>query len=543
MAIAEIELEDGRILELEVQDGVTEQEISDFIAQNPQVLEQTPEAPPQERSILENIASVAEPALTVATGAVAEPVAGLAGIAQSINPFAEPGAGARAVEATREALTFQPRTQAGQESLQAVGEFVEPVAEVMGAAEEGLGQSVLDATGSPALAAAAATAPTAVLEALGIGLGARSARATARVAPGKKAVKSMLKEAAPEPETLKDLSRGIYKELDNSGVQLKPETYEKLVNKVEKAAKGQGMSKRTTKKAFGAVKDMKDEIGKAVSTGDVDDLRKVAQGVAGSLDGTEKAIGSRIVSEIDDFLDKVKSDDLIVPEGADTNLGAKYKAARNLWGRARKSELVAEAIEKAKTRASGLENGIRIELGKLAKNKRTKKFFSKKEIDAIRDIEAGNFKQNFSKFLGRFAFTEGRATAVLSALGGVAAAVAGFGTTGAAVLAPVAVGQVSRKIAQRLTKGRAEFLDSVIRAGKSGEKITEAYLTAVPKGKRSVSQLTELLSDPNVDLDSLFNSRNQTIKKAAEIAAGRQIIGQAIGAAAPTAVTSTQEVE
>ena len=52
---------------------------------------------------LENVASIA-------SGIVAEPIAGLAGVAQSLNPFAEQGAGAQAVEGVRSALTFQPST-------------------------------------------------------------------------------------------------------------------------------------------------------------------------------------------------------------------------------------------------------------------------------------------------------------------------------------------------------------------------------------------------------------------------------------------------
>ena len=49
-------------------------------------------------------------------------LAGIAGIAQTLNPFADPGAGAAAVKATKEALTFKPRTEKGQAGLQAVGE-------------------------------------------------------------------------------------------------------------------------------------------------------------------------------------------------------------------------------------------------------------------------------------------------------------------------------------------------------------------------------------------------------------------------------------
>ena len=53
----------------------------------------------QNEGVLGDIARFAEPALTMASSIVAEPIAGIAGIAQSLNPLAEPGAGARAVEA------------------------------------------------------------------------------------------------------------------------------------------------------------------------------------------------------------------------------------------------------------------------------------------------------------------------------------------------------------------------------------------------------------------------------------------------------------
>jgi len=92
---------------------------------------------------LENVGSLI-------SGAVAEPVAGLAGIAQSINPFADEGAGARAVEATREALTIKPSTEAGQAQQQAIGETLAPVGQALSSAEKFLGENTLELTGSPA---------------------------------------------------------------------------------------------------------------------------------------------------------------------------------------------------------------------------------------------------------------------------------------------------------------------------------------------------------------------------------------------------------
>lgn len=92
-----------------------------------------------ERSLGEQVVGGLETAATIASGALAEPIAGVAGIAQSLNPFADEGAGAEAVKSTQEALTYQPRTEAGQESLQATGEALKPVGDFFQDIESGLG--------------------------------------------------------------------------------------------------------------------------------------------------------------------------------------------------------------------------------------------------------------------------------------------------------------------------------------------------------------------------------------------------------------------
>lgn len=120
------------------------------------------------------VIGAAENVLSFATGAIAEPIAGLSGIASSI--FGEEvGAGARAVESTREALTYAPRTSRGKEIQRNLGSSLEPVGRAIGATEDFLGEGALELTGSPLVAAGAATIPTAALEAVGL-KGARGAK-------------------------------------------------------------------------------------------------------------------------------------------------------------------------------------------------------------------------------------------------------------------------------------------------------------------------------------------------------------------------------
>jgi len=107
-----------------------------------------------------------EAAGTIATGAIAEPVAGWAGIGAAIIPGGKTGA--EAVESAREALTYQPRTEQGKAQVQAVGEFIEPVAKGLEKAEGILGDTAFEETGSPFAAAAAVTIPTVLMELLGV---------------------------------------------------------------------------------------------------------------------------------------------------------------------------------------------------------------------------------------------------------------------------------------------------------------------------------------------------------------------------------------
>ncbi len=143
-------------------------------------------------------ASVIEPALTIGSSIVAEPLAGIAGLIGSALP-GEEGQGADFVKQTSEALTYKPKTQSGMEGLQAVGSAVQkgvdaanyPISGLAGlgelAAGQGLdqavetienvqnqgvsrtlGERIFEETDSPLAATIAYSAPTALLEYFGV---------------------------------------------------------------------------------------------------------------------------------------------------------------------------------------------------------------------------------------------------------------------------------------------------------------------------------------------------------------------------------------
>lgn len=125
-------------------------------------------------SMGDQVAKVAEPAMTIASSMVAEPLSGLAGIAGTILPGPQ-GQGADWVNRTQEALTYMPRTEGGMQSLQGLASLMQPVSDVMQGAEQSMGDFGYENFG-PGVGAMMAAIPAAASEVAGVGKPARAAR-------------------------------------------------------------------------------------------------------------------------------------------------------------------------------------------------------------------------------------------------------------------------------------------------------------------------------------------------------------------------------
>lgn len=148
------------------------------LAQAPQELPQTSfRQRLAEMNALESQAGQAlgETAATVASGAVAEPVSGLVGLVTT--PFQGLQQGVRNIAATQQAMTYQPRSQLGQQMVRGIGEALQPVAQPLQKASQYLGEKGFQA-GGPLLGAAGETIIPATMELAGLG----SVRTARRVA-------------------------------------------------------------------------------------------------------------------------------------------------------------------------------------------------------------------------------------------------------------------------------------------------------------------------------------------------------------------------
>lgn len=449
-----------------------------------------------------------ETAGTVISSAVAEPAAGIAGLATGVLT-GDPAAAAAVVEGARDRLTYEPESETAKRNISAIGEVIQPAAEAFDEAGKTLGGATLEATGSPELAAMAETIPTALLEIAG----AASFKGISKLKSGK-ALDKVIQASTPSIDQLKSASRQVFKEISDSGSTVKPKALAKLTRNIERSAKEVGASRRTTSEVYGVIDDFAEvvESGRAISLDELDQLRTTAQNVAKSNNPSIKAPAISIIDEIDGFLDDAGVDVLNRPKGA-KDVGAEYRAARKMWGRARRAELIKEAFENAKDTASGYENGLRIEMRKLFKNKRKKQFFTNSELAAMQRVSQGTSASNKAKLLGRLGFSEGQAINMVNPLLGSAAGGAVFGIEGG--IAVPLIGQVSKALAQRLTAKSARFVDQVVRAGGNADNIAKAYIQNTPKAQRSAAELAQLFVRNDIDLSTV---KSAMAKDAADIA-------------------------
>mgnify|MGYP003630556007 CR=1 FL=1 len=115
---------------------------------------------------------IAEPAAAIVSSALAEPISGLLSLPVAFGRDIDQAV--KAQKNIQEWMTYVPKTKEGMESLQTVADLLQPIAEVMELTSKTAGDAVFKYTGNPELATIAYSAPTALLEVLGL-KGVRSA--------------------------------------------------------------------------------------------------------------------------------------------------------------------------------------------------------------------------------------------------------------------------------------------------------------------------------------------------------------------------------
>lgn len=322
-----------------------------------------------------------------------------------------------------------------------------------------------------------------------------------------------LELASPSVGQLKEQSSKIYDQLESSGVRFNRDKFGALVEGIVSKVGKEGFNSRLHPKVGAVIDELANHTKKSLSFSEADTLRKVAGTAAKSIEPDEARLGRIIIDKLDDFLENTSRNAV---EGQGEEVGKLASQARSLWARARKTEMIEEAVERAGNQATGIENGLRTQFRSILNNKKKIRSFSEEEKAAIRKVVQGGRAENVAKLLGKFGFSEGQATSALLGSLGIAGGAA-VGGPGGAVVVPAA-GQFFKKVAQRLTVKNSKLAAAVAASGNDGRKIVAAYFRAIPKKERDMAELTGLLIEGKIPLEGLKRSKDELIANAAYFA-------------------------
>jgi hypothetical protein len=216
------------------------------------------------------------------------------------------------------------------------------------------------------------------------------------------------------------------------------------------------------------------------------------------------------------------------------NIGAKYRSARAIFGRAKRSEAVADIFQRAGL-SDNLADGLISEFRGLLKNKKRSAYFNDVELQAMDEFVKGTNGRNALKLFGQLGVSHNGAMRGFTGMMGMQT----FG------ILSLPFGLVSAKGAKSLTQAAATKIDQLVRSGADGATIAKAYLSTVPKAAQKMEDLGQLLLSHGKDLDKLVNSSNKVIRDAASLARGKRIwdkyrLATTSGAAIPAIVGNEQ---
>tara|TARA_Y100000022_G_scaffold86033_2_gene74153 strand:+ start:107 stop:1813 length:1707 start_codon:yes stop_codon:yes gene_type:complete len=291
-------------------------------------------------------------------------------------------------------------------------------------------------------------------------------------------------QGAKALEQLKLEASEAYDKAFKSGVSIKPEAFKSMLDDViAKVSGGRPIRDKLTPKAADTINAMNDELKRIVkdntgfSIDDIDYLNKLTRAGKAEIGNKEEQRLAMIISEsLDDFVNKLSKGDIY---GGNVQTAVKeLSKARETWNRMKKTEVVEELLENAKTYAGGLESGLRNQISSILRNRKKRRQFNKDELKLLTQIREGspigNLIANMS--MGGFSLTGGRSNMnQMGALGTIAtvlgAAYADNPYVGAAVGAALEVGGATavRYVREMSMKNKVELFRNIVANGLSKE--------------------------------------------------------------------------
>jgi len=327
------------------------------------------------------------------------------------------------------------------------------------------------------------------IPAIGAGIGS--------VAKGN-ATRRMIRQAgrnAPTSEALRAEGNALYQQIDDAGVQIRPEAFSRARESILNSLRantgfdelpGPGSLTPNTSRVVQIMDAAGDKMAQdptaALPFRSLDQMRRQAGAAAGNITNkSDQRAGVEVIKQLDDFVQTLSPDDVI--EGSDVaTLQSAIGKARDVWSRMSRSQTVDDAIGRSENYLSGPASGIRNQFKNILQNKKLSAQFTDAERAALRQVTNGGALNQIINLAG----------GGLAQIGAIGGGLAVGGPAGGIAGAVLAAGQ--RKLAEATTMRAAEAARSAIAsgalrnpailqaletAGKRPEMITNSVLNAL----------------------------------------------------------------
>lgn len=314
-----------------------------------------------------------------------------------------------------------------------------------------------------------------------IGAGVRS---IAQGRAARDAIKSAAK-GAPTTDELRAVGNALYKQVDDAGVQIKPQSFDTARAEILDYLRGTtgydelpgaGSLTPNTARVMGIMDEAGGRMAKeptaALPFRSLDQMRRQAGAAAGNVTNkTDAAAGRAVIEKLDDFVQKLGPDDVV---GGDPEaLKSAITKAREVWQRMSKSQLIDDAMERSENYLSGSASGVRNQFKNILQNKKLARQFTPAEKAALRQVTHGSTLDQLVNLAG----------GGLAQLGTIGAGFGMGGVPGAMAGAGLAAG--SRKLAEALTMRNAEIARAAIASGSLGrDAVAQALAIAGKQSER-----------------------------------------------------------
>lgn len=274
---------------------------------------------------------------------------------------------------------------------------------------------------------------------------------------------------APSSDELAAEGRRLYQQIDDAGVQVRPESFDRARGKITDTLRGEtgfdelpGPGSLTPRSArvmqiMGKASDeMAAEPTAALPFRSIDQMRRQAGSAAGNI--TEKAdqqAGMKIIEGLDDFVNKIGPDDVVA--GDVKALQTALPKARETWSRMKKSQLVDDAMSQQGNYLSGDASAIRNRFASILRSEKLSRGFDEAEKAAMRRVVSGTIPQQLLNYMGSGLGMMGQ-MGLGASIGGLPGAIVG-----------TASGAGARKLANTMTERNAEIARALIASGKAAQ--------------------------------------------------------------------------